>query len=79
MVCKLSIVIPGGEHAGAILDAASIPAQGDVLQLGSVSVKVVEVRELLPPRGEFHFVHVTGEIVSQPSASLAAGVKGAGD
>jgi len=79
VVCKLSIVIPGGQHAGAILDAASIPAQGDVLQLGSVAVKVVEVRELLPPRGEFHFVHVTGEIISQANGSLAADGSRVGD
>ncbi len=79
MVCKLSIVIPGGQHAGAILDAASIPEEGDELQLGSVRVRVLEVRELLPPRGEFHFVHVTGEIIGPSNGSPAAGGSHAGD
>jgi hypothetical protein len=71
VVCKLSIVIPEGGHAGAILDAASIPEPGDNLQLGPVTVKVLEVRELLPPRGDFRFVHVTGQIARQPDDTLA--------
>ncbi len=63
MVCKLSIVIPTGEHAGAIIDRPAMPAVGDRLALGDVTVEVLEVKELLPPRGDFHFVHVTGRIV----------------
>jgi hypothetical protein len=66
MVCKLSIVIPSGEHAGAIIDTPEMPNVGDRLTLGNVIVEVVEVKELLPPRGDFHFVHVTGQIVRSP-------------
>ncbi len=67
MVFKLSIVIPSGEHAGAIIDTPAMPNVGDRLALGNVTVEVVEVMELVPPRGDFRFVHVTGRIVRSPS------------
>ena len=37
MVCKLSIVIPGSEHAGAIIDTPAVPNVGDHLTLESVA------------------------------------------
>ena len=65
MNCKLSIVIPEGGHAGAIISTASIPQVGEQLQLGVQWVEVLEVRELLPPRGEWRFLHATGRVISQ--------------
>jgi hypothetical protein len=59
MVCKLSIVIPGSPHLGAILNTTTLPQVGDRLPLGDGLVEVVEIKELLPASGEFHFVHVT--------------------
>jgi hypothetical protein len=64
VVCKLSIVIPGGAHAGAILDRPRPPQVGELLPLGDVTVEVEEVTELLPPRGEFRFIHVTARLVA---------------
>ncbi len=64
MVCKLSVVIPGSQHAGAILDLPAIPKVGDRLTLGATVVEVLEVMELLPPRGDFHFVHATCRLVN---------------
>jgi hypothetical protein len=72
MVCKLSIVIPRSEHAGAIIDTAAVPVVGDRLTLGDVTVEVLEVQELLPPRGDFHFVHATCRLVSQADAPSSA-------
>ncbi len=46
MVCKVSIVIPGSDHAGAILNTTAIPRIGDRLSLAAVTVEVVEVVEL---------------------------------
>ena len=65
MVCKLSIVIPSSEHAGAIIDTPAIPNVGDHLTVGDVTVEVLEVMELLPPRGDFWFVHATCKVVSE--------------
>ena len=64
MVCKLSIVIPGAKHGGAIIDTPAIPALGDRLSLGDITVEVLEVTELLPPRGDFRFIHATCKIVA---------------
>ena len=69
MICKLSIVVPGSEHAGAIIDVPAIPTVGDQLTLGEAVVEVLEVMELLPPRGDFHFVHATCRLVSAPNAA----------
>jgi hypothetical protein len=64
VVCKLSIVIPGGGHSGAIVDRWRMPQVGEMMDLGDVVVAVDEVKELLPPRGEFRFIHVTAHVVS---------------
>jgi len=69
MVCKVSIVIPGSEHGGAILDLAAMPSVGDRVVLGDSVVEVLEVMELLPPRGDFHFVHATCRLVGEPPIS----------
>lgn len=59
MVYKVSYVVAGGGHPGAILNAADRPRVGDRLTLGEIAVEVVEVVDLMPPRGEFGFLHVT--------------------
>ena len=73
MVCKVSIVIPNIESAGAIIDLPAIPKLGDQVALGDSIVEVVEVMELLPPRGDFRFVHATCRLLGEhrPSASPA--------
>jgi hypothetical protein len=72
MVCKLSIVIPAGGHAGAIIDTAHIPHVGERIRLGSTVIEILEVRELLPPRGEFRFLHATGQVVATDGAVTPA-------
>jgi len=67
MVCRLSIVVPGSDHSGAILDLSSVPVVGDRIVLGEATVEVLEVMELIPPRGEFHFVHATCRLVEPPT------------
>jgi hypothetical protein len=73
VVCKLSIVLPGSGHGGAIIDTPAMPAVGDFIPLGDLTVEVLEVQELLPPRGEFRFVHVTGRVVEDPANRPAPG------
>lgn len=67
MVCKLSIVVPGSPHSGAILNTTALPQVGDRLPVGDALVEVLELKELLPSSGNFHFVHVTGRVV-EPGA-----------
>jgi hypothetical protein len=71
MACKVSIDLPGSPRAGAIIDLPAIPNVGDQVALGDSIVEVLEVMELLPPRGDFRFVHANGRLVGEhkPSAT----------
>jgi hypothetical protein len=37
------------------------------VQIGEMEVEVVEVMELLPPRGNFQYLHATCRVVEHPS------------
>jgi hypothetical protein len=58
-VYKVSYVIIGNDHPGTILNQDHMPQQGEHVQLGVDIFEVIEVLELMPPRGEFHYIHVT--------------------
>jgi hypothetical protein len=66
---KVSIVVLGSEHAGAIINLDDMPAVGQRVTVGDVDVEVLEVVELLPPRGEFHFLHATCRLVGPTSTT----------
>lgn len=68
MVCKVSIVIPGHDHGGAIINLDSLPQIGDHLKVGELEVEVMEVMDLMPPRGDFHFMHATCKLIEPPTA-----------
>jgi hypothetical protein len=59
MIYKVSLVVPGAEHGGAILNLPERPQVGDHLQIGEMEVEVIEVMDLLPPRGNFQYLHAT--------------------
>lgn len=56
---KVSIVILGHEHSGAIVNLSAMPQVGQQLKIGDDELEIVEVMELMPPRGDFHFLHAT--------------------
>jgi hypothetical protein len=56
---KISYVVIGEDHPGAILNADEKPKKGDEVRLGDKLFHVVEVINLMPPRGEFNYLHVT--------------------
>lgn len=58
-VFKVSYVVRGEDHPGAILNVDERPEVGDKVKLGRRAFEVLEVLELIPPRGNFHFLHVT--------------------
>jgi len=58
-VFKVSYVVRGEDHPGAILNVDERPEVGDKVKLGRRAFEVLEVLELIPPRGTFHFLHVT--------------------
>ncbi len=58
-VFKVSYVVQGGDHPGAIVNEDKKPELGQRVTLGSKVFEVVEIVDLMPARGDFSFLHVT--------------------
>ena len=59
MIYKVSYFVAGRPDAGAIVNLNTPPYVGDRVQLGDELCEVTEVIDLLPPRGDFAYLHVT--------------------
>lgn len=64
MIYKVSYVVTGGSHPGAIVNDDRRPRVGERIELDGEAFEVVEVIDLMPPRGEFAYVHATCEPVA---------------
>jgi hypothetical protein len=60
-VYKVSVVVRSSDYPGAILNLNEEPKIGDSIRISKDEFVVTEVIELMPPRGDFHFLHVTCE------------------
>lgn len=58
-IYKVSYVVIGSDHPGAIISSKVAPKRGDIVELGNDSFVIIEILELMPPRGEFHYYHAT--------------------
>ncbi|HID52793.1 MAG TPA: hypothetical protein EYP41_12255 [Anaerolineae bacterium] len=56
---KVSFVVEGGEHPGAIINLDERPQVGDEVTFDGRTFAVLEVMELMPTIGNFGFLHVT--------------------
>lgn len=68
MIYKVSYVVVGKSHPGAIVNLDAVPRVGDRVQLGDELFEIVEVFDLIPPRGDFAFLHVTCQPVQETRA-----------
>ena len=59
---KISYVITDGDHPGAILNTDHRPKIGERIRLGKDEFTVLEVIDLMPARGDFHYLHVSLKI-----------------
>lgn len=59
MIYKVSYVVIEGEHPGAIVNQDAPPKVGERVRLGDELFEIVEVTDLIPPRGDFAYLHVT--------------------
>lgn len=59
MIYKVSYVVLGGRHPGAIINRDTPPRLGEVVTLGEDRFEVVEVTDLIPPQGDFAYLHVS--------------------
>ena len=62
-VYKVSYVVRGSNHPGGIVNRETPPKVGDTFKIGELLLEVKEVVELMPPRGEFYYLHATCEKV----------------
>ncbi len=58
-VYKVSYVVKGIDHPGAILNLKDQPEVGKRIRLGEDTFVITEVLELMPARGDFQFLHAT--------------------
>ncbi|MEJ2556926.1 MAG: hypothetical protein P8186_11990 [Anaerolineae bacterium] len=59
MIYKVSFVVPGRRDVGGIQNMDREPQPGDRVRIGNQTFEVVEVTELMPPRGDFAYLHAT--------------------
>ncbi len=64
-VYKISYVVVEGTHPGGIINLDHKPKVGDVLTMGEQQFEIVELLELIPPRGEFYYLHATCKAIQQ--------------
>lgn len=58
-IYKVSYVVIDSKEPGSIINQESLPQVGEHVRLRNKKFEVIEVLELIPPRGEFHYIHVT--------------------
>lgn len=71
MIYKVSYVVLGGRRPGAIVNRDTPPRLGEVVVLGQDQFEVVEVTDLIPPQGDFAYLHVTLRPVSEDVDDLS--------
>ncbi|MEA3309359.1 MAG: hypothetical protein U9Q70_07600 [Chloroflexota bacterium] len=59
MIYKVSYVIKNSKQPGAIINQSAPPEIDSEIQLGAHKCQIVEIEELLPPQGNFAYLHVT--------------------
>ena len=62
-VYKISYVVSGSGHLGAIVNLDRSPHVGEQVRLGNKWFEVAVVMDLIPHRGEFHNIHATCELL----------------
>ena len=58
---KVSIVVINSSHPGAIVNLTEEPVLGNTITLGKEKFVIREILELMPPKGDFNFLHLTCE------------------
>jgi len=59
MIYKVSYVVVGKPHLGTIVNLDAPPRVGNRIRLNNELVLITEVIDLIPPRGEFVYLHAT--------------------
>ena len=65
MIYKIRFVIPGQRDIGGIQNTDRQPQPGDRVKVGEQLLEIVEIVELMPPRGDFAYLHATCNLVEE--------------
>ena len=68
MIYKVSFVVLGDAHPGGIQNLDHQPVVGEELVAGDLRFEIVEVMELLPPFGDYSYLHATCRRVENTQA-----------
>jgi len=52
-------------HPGGIVNLDAQPEVGEFIHVGNFDLEVIEIFELIPPGGNFYYMHATCEIVEK--------------
>jgi hypothetical protein len=58
-IWKVSYIIKGSSQAGGIINLDHPLEVGEIITVGSDELEILEAEELIPPKGEFHYIHAT--------------------
>jgi hypothetical protein len=64
-IFKVSFVVPGRRDIGGIQNLDREPRVGDKIAIGRHEFEVIELMELMPPRGEFVYLHATCKLLKE--------------
>lgn len=65
IIYKVSYVVEGGGHPGAIMNSDSYPNIGDKVSFDGNQYEITDIQELMPPIGDFGFLHASCKIVKE--------------
>lgn len=65
MIYQVSYVVTGGKHAGTIMNQEERPEVGDRVEFAGKMFEIIEVLEIIPPRGDFAYLHATCKPVEE--------------
>ncbi|MEP7291338.1 MAG: hypothetical protein ABI835_06120 [Chloroflexota bacterium] len=65
MIYKVSYVVVGDKHKGGIKNQMERPKVGDKVRFGHENYEVTEVKEIMPPRDDFQFLHATARLIEK--------------
>lgn len=65
MIYQVSYVVIGGKHAGTITNQEERPEIGERVEFAGATFEIIEVLEIIPPRGNFAYLHATCKPVEE--------------
>jgi len=68
MIYKVSYVVVGSQHPGAIINHIERPKVGDRVEIGRNPFQITEIQEMMAPRSDFQFLHATVRLVPEQPA-----------